>query len=128
MPLSRASLLEAKALPPLIRLRRKLEAATAAVDVADTSSLSAEPGPGRARGTCADCIPAAAAGKGSVGVGGGAGLRDRTSRQRERDVERVDDDDSEQPPLEAMVGLIVDQMVGKTSLSTARRAPTDMLR
>lgn len=127
-PLSRASLLEAKALPPLIRLRRKLEAATAAVGVADSSSaLSVEPEPERARRTCADSNPAAAAAAGKGGVGlEGAGWRDRAassrpSRERD-DAERVDGD-GEQPPLEAMVGLIVDEMVGRTSSSTARKAP-----
>lgn len=125
MPLSRASLLETKALPPLIRLRRKLEAATATAGtgVADTSGLAAGPGPGRARRKWEDSTPAAAAGQGSMGVEGGAGLRDRASRQGERDgVERVRGDGA-QPPLEAMVGLIVDQVVGRTSSATARTAP-----
>lgn len=118
MPPSRASLLEVKALPPLIRLRRKLEA-TAGVGVADTSVLAVEPEQRCARRACKDTTLAAAAGKGRVGVENRAGLRDRTSRQQERgdDVERVGGD-SEQPPLEAMVGLIVDQLVG-------RKAPAD---
>lgn len=126
MSLSRASLLEAKALPPLIRLRRKLEAATTAA-VADTSALAAEPEPERARHDCAGSIPAAVASKGSILAEGGAGLPGRTSRQGERDdeVERVHSSDSEQPPLEAMVCLIVNQMVGRTSSCTAGKAPVN---
>eukprot|EP00903_Cladosiphon_okamuranus_P009334 g8902.t1 len=104
-PDARASLLEAKALPPLIRLKRKLEAATAAVGAAASSApLSAEPEPESARHDRAGSVPAALAGKGGLPA-------ERTSRRGERDdeVERVHGD-SEQPPLEAMVGLIVHQM------------------
>ena len=124
MPLSRASLLEAKALPPLIRLRRKLEAATGAVGVADSSGpAAAEPEPERARRIWENSTPAAEAGKGSMRLEGGADLRDRAQRQGESDgVERLHGD-GEQPPLEAMVGLIVDQMVGRASSATARTAP-----
>lgn len=128
--MNRKSLLEAKCLPPLIRLRRRLQAAEAAAAAAGTAAGSTvEPELACIGTKDLGGKTALLAGKGALAVEEeGADLGNRTAHPSsrctaagnensscsERGVKQMDGE-SGQPPLEAMVGFLVDQLVGRAS-------------
>ncbi|CAM9174864.1 unnamed protein product [Pylaiella littoralis] len=126
----RKSLLEAKCLPPLIRIRRRLQAAEAAAAAAGTAAGSTvEPELACIGTKDLEGKTALLAGKGALAVEEeGADLGNQTAHPSsrctaagnensscsERGVKQMDGE-SGQPPLEAMVGFLVDQLVGRAS-------------
>ncbi|CAN0070027.1 unnamed protein product [Scytosiphon promiscuus] len=118
----RSSLLQAKSLPPLIRLRRQLQGAAAA------TAINQQPASARKEDSDSD-LGTAARGKGgsalkSGALGGERSAQPQGSRAagggRSNAVVALDENNV-QPPLEAMVGLIVDQIVGRGSLRPSSR-------
>ncbi|CAM9616397.1 unnamed protein product [Hapterophycus canaliculatus] len=118
-PCARSCLLEAKSLPPLIRLRRQLQLAATFTAVKQKPTSEGPDGvltaSSRGKGVSVLETRAIMGNRTAQPKGIGAAGGDRSSA-----VVAVDESNS-QPPLEVMVGLIVDQMVGKESSNSPVR-------
>lgn len=119
MPFGRSSLLEAKSLPPLIRLRRQLQAAAAPTAVKENpASVTREVPDGVVAASVEEKALSVPCDEGVVGDRNAQTKGGRVASGDRRSTVVALDESNVQPPLEVMVGLIVNQMVGKASLYT----------
>lgn len=124
--MGRTSLLQAKCLPPLIRIRQRLRVQVGSVTAADgmepspKTPLLPPPPPSDETQTAPASCPA------NERVVAGRMTQDRQAQAGEacgNEIEYgfcvggVDGKAQQQPPLGAMISLIIDQLVGRTMLS-----------